>query len=582
MDRPTADRPGSGEQVGRIDPLVGVPDRAAADAGHPADTVSDGGARGRTSAPVVQLDTDGEVDHHVPADGLEPDGLEPDDLEPDGACVRWSRDPRTWPRSFAAAVGAMTIWQWVLVALVAGYTSYFTSVTLDVHHGLGTSAYDYGLYDQGVWLMSRFDAPFVTLMGRNLIGDHTSFILVFLIPIYWVFPSAGALFFTQSLMIALGAVPVYLLARRRIGNELFAVALAGCYLIHPAVAWTNRENFHPDSYLAPLVGMAIYGAVERKWRTYAVFFVLALMVKEDVSLVLVPLGVWVTLKRDRRIGILSVVGAVSFMLAAMLLVKRSLIGVPTRNFWRIPFGGPTGFLRTVFTDPIDVVRHYWSDNRPFYFWQMTAPLAWVFARAPSVALISFVVLGTNMLSTFWYQYQIEYHYSLVAVPGLVMGTVWAISKVAERWRGALVAAVLATSLWTSWSWGAMPYSKELPYTWAPDHPVAVDARDIIRDIPADAVVSAQYSITAHLARRHEIYMFPNPFSLTLYGTDDSLAGQRLPAADRVEYVVLPATLEFESEMVWNVVSSEFTLVDSNQWWRLYQRTTMLDQPNPAP
>jgi uncharacterized membrane protein len=98
---------------------------------------------------------------------------------------------------------------------------------------------------------------------------------------------------TQSLFIALGAVPVYLLGRKLLGVEAYAVTLAVCYLLHPAVGWSNRENFHPDSYLAPLLGMAIYAAVERRWRMYTVFFVLSLMVKEDVSLVLVPLGVWV-------------------------------------------------------------------------------------------------------------------------------------------------------------------------------------------------------------------------------------------------------------------------------------------------
>jgi uncharacterized membrane protein len=488
-----------------------------------------------------------------------------------GIAVGSWRRPLTWPRWALWALSGLNLWQWALLAMIAGYTSYFTSVTLDVHHGLGTSAYDYGLYDQGVWLLSRFDAPFVTLMGRNMIGDHTSFILLFLVPIYWVFPSAGALLFTQSLFLALGAVPVYLLGRKLLGSEVFSVALAACYLLHPAVAWSNRENFHPDSYLAPLLGMAIYAAIERRWRMYALFFVLSLMVKEDVSLVLVPLGVWVAIKRDRRIGILSIVGSLSFMAIAMLVVMRSLIGVPTRNAWRVPFGGPTGFLKTVFTDPVAVVRHYWSDNRPFYFWQMTSTFAWVFARAPSVALISLTVLGTNMLSTFWYQYQIEYHYALVAVPALAMGTVWAVSKVAERRRGLLVALVLCTSTWSSWHWGAMPFSKDLPYTWAPEHPVAVAARDIIQDIPKDAIVSAQYSVTAHLARRHEIYMFPNPFSVQLYGVDDRLAGTRLPAADRVEYVVLPATLEPENQFVWDGVSGEFELVEANDWWRLFAR-----------
>ena len=475
-----------------------------------------------------------------------------------------------WPR-----LQRVTVYEWGLVAFVAAYTTYFTSTTLEVHHGLGTSAYDFGLYDQGVWLMSQFKAPFVTLMGRNLLGDHTSFILVFLVPLYWIWPSAGVLFFTQSLFIALGAVPVFLLARKLLLHEGFALALAACYLLHPAVGWTNRENFHPDSYLAVFVGFAIYAAVDRRWRMYAVFVVLALLVKEDASLVLVPLGIWVAVKRDRKIGLLSIFGCVSVMLLAMFVVMRSLIGVPTRNTWRIPFGGPTGVLKTIFTHPRRLWDHYWADHRWFYFWQMTFPMLYTFVAAPSIALISLLVLGTNMLSTFWYQYQLQYHYALVAVPAIVMGTVYAISKVREPRRMALVVAVTLNTVWACWAWGSLPFSRNVPYFWPANHPVAVDAREIIADIPADAVVSAQYSVTAHLDHREEIYMFPTPFSASLYGPDDSLGGQTLPAAERVEFVVLPMTMEADNEAIWQRFASEFTLVEQNEWWRLYQRTSML-------
>ncbi len=479
----------------------------------------------------------------------------------------------TQPSRLLSWLTRVTLWQWGLVAAVAAYTAYFTRVTLEVHHGLGTSAYDFGLYDQGVWLLSRFKAPFVTLMGRNLFGDHTSFILIPLVPIYWLFPSAGVLFFAQSLMIGLGAVPVFLLARKLLDNEGYALALAICYLLHPAVGWTNRENFHPDSFIAVFVGFAIYAAVERRWRMYVVFVVLALMVKEDASLVLVPLGLWVALKRDRRIGVLSIVGCLSFMMFAMFVVVRGLIGVPTRNGWRIPFGGPVGFLKTVFTRPDKVARHYWSDSRPFYFWQMTIPVAWVFLISPSVAMISLVVLATNMLSTFWYQYQIQYHYALVAVPAIVMGTVYAISKVGRRARPVLVALVAVTSIGSAWAWGVMPFSRDLPFYWSPDFPVAADAREIIRDIPGDAVVSAHYAVTAQMDHRVEIYMFPTPFSTSLYGPDDSLGGKTLPAASRVEYVVLPATMEPNLDVIWARFSADFTLIAQNSWWRLFQRTS---------
>jgi len=70
----------------------------------------------------------------------------------------------------------------VCALLVGAYASYMSVKTVDIHRGLGTSAYDFGLYEQGIWLLSRFESPFVTLMGRNLFGDHSSFILLFLVP----------------------------------------------------------------------------------------------------------------------------------------------------------------------------------------------------------------------------------------------------------------------------------------------------------------------------------------------------------------------------------------------------------------
>ncbi|MGE0140668.1 MAG: hypothetical protein AB7R77_22935, partial [Ilumatobacteraceae bacterium] len=72
------------------------------------------------------------------------------------------------------------------------------------------------------------------------------------------------------------------------------------------------------------------------------------------------------------------------------------------------------------------------------------------------------------------------------------------------------------------------------------------------------------------------YMFPTPFSAELYGADDSLAYRRLPAADTVQYVLLPATIDTAAHQeVWDRESPAFTLVASNTWWRLYERTTTL-------
>ena len=90
-------------------------------------------------------------------------------------------------------VSQTSLWTWTVVLLCACSAVATTRLQWDIHRGLGTSSFDVGLYDQGIWLLSRFEAPFVTLMGRNLFGDHASFILILLVPFYWIWPAAGVL-----------------------------------------------------------------------------------------------------------------------------------------------------------------------------------------------------------------------------------------------------------------------------------------------------------------------------------------------------------------------------------------------------
>jgi len=477
----------------------------------------------------------------------------------------------------------LTPWQIALAGVFGAYVAYFTKLSLDIHHGLGTSSYDSGLYDQGIWLMSRFKAPFVTLMGRNLLGDHTSFVLLLLVPLYWLFPAAGTMFFVQSLVIGAGAIPVFLYARKQLSSERWAFVLAVVYLLHPAVGWTNLENFHPDAFLGVFVGFAIYAALQRRWRMYIVFVVASLLVKEDVALVIVPLGIWVAVRRDRRLGVLTIVGSLGFMALAMLVVMRSLIGVPTRNAWRVPFGGPGGLLRTAIERPGDVVDHLRSDSRPWYVWQMLTPFAWVMARGPSVALIGGGVLASNLISTFWYQYHVQYHYSLVIVPALALGTVYALGKVREQWRRLLIGLIGVCAFYTAFLWGPLPFSRnELAY-WSPDHPVAEQLRDVIEVIPSGASVAAHYSATPHLAHRREIYQFPTPFRVLLYGPDIALEGSRLDErADGVEYVVLTAAKDEAMQRDWDVVDEAFELVGQNTAWEVYRRDPEVPLPPPTP
>lgn len=469
------------------------------------------------------------------------------------------------------AVRAQQVWLFAATLLAIVYGWYFAVRTMNVHYGLGTSSYDFGLYEQGVWLLSRFESPFVTLMGRNLFGDHSSFILLFVVPLYWFVESTALLLVIQAVIVASGAIPVFLATRWLMGSGAQAMPFVLMYLLHPAVSWTVLENYHPDSFLGPLVATAIWAALVGRWRLYAVAVVLSLLVKEDVAFVMAPLGLWVAVYRDRRRGLATVIGAVATMGFMLFVVMRSFTGITFRNSWRIPFGGVRGFFETLWRDPAAVGRHFWSEDRPFYLVQMTAPTAFVFARSPSLALVSGGVLFVNILSTFWYQFQIEYHYSLVAVPALVIGTAYGAARIGRPGRRVVLAAIVAATFVSSFLWSPAPLGRTAVSTWPASHPVALAGRELAGSIPGDATVSAHHSLTAHLARRREVYAFPNPFVRNLYGPDIFAGGDRLPQANTVRFVLLPRTLNEDEESVWGSEAGRFDLVATNEWWALYER-----------
>ena len=461
----------------------------------------------------------------------------------------------------------------VIVLLVLLHAWWSARLQWDIHRGLGTSSYDVGLYDQGVWLLSRFKAPFVTLMGRNLMGDHASFVLLFVVPLYWVIPGTETLLALQAIVIAAGALPLYAFARRRLRSQPMAVLLAGVWLLNPALNGANMENFHPDSFLALFLPLALWALMERRWRTFAVAVVLCATVKEDVSLVLVPLGVLVAMKGETRRGVLTVLGAVLASLSGMFLVMKPLIGVATRNGWRIPFGGVKGFIKESVTNPGAVWRYLTSEGRLFYLWQMFSPFGFVFLLAPEVALVSGLVVLGNIVSTFWYQFHIGYHYSLVAVPALAFATVVGVSRLHRNSRPVAVAVVVTCSLLGAYSWTALPQARHQLGHWPASNPVAVAARDIIKNVPDDAVVAVYHALAPHMAHRERIYQFPNPFRVVLYGTDISKEGSRDPAADTVEYVVLPLNMDADMAKDWASIAGDFRTVARNDSWGVWKRAT---------
>lgn len=460
----------------------------------------------------------------------------------------------------------------VVAAGIFAYFIYYRNLTLEIHDGYGTSAFDIGVFDQGTWLLSQFKVPFVTITGRNLFGDHTSFIMFFFAPLYWVFPGASTLLTVQAAALAAGAIPVYLVGVKRIGAPL-ACVLAIAYLAHPALGAGNMENFHPDALLALFVGMALYAAIEDKRKLFVVSIVLCMLVKEDMIIIVLPLALWYAWKRQLRLGLAIAALSGLWMFLSFRLIRSLNNGVDLQSSVRIPFGGSVrGVIETGYRKPGEFWEYIKSEERPWYLWQMLIPTGFMFIFEPSVILIAAPVLFWNILSTFGYQHLIGYHYVHQIIPIIAIGTVWGIARLkTTNQRRAAVALVGVLSIWTMFLWGPTSWGRNgEPGHWLPSNPVVAQLEEIRKAVPDDAVVSAYHSVVPHMDHRERIYMWPVPWSAAYWGQLDK-EGQRLPFADEVEYLLLPTQLLPDDQKIFDTISDEFEVVKTNPGATLYKR-----------
>lgn len=457
--------------------------------------------------------------------------------------------------------------------LVGGYFAWFSLLSIRIFDAYQSPGYDMGIFDQGVWLLSRFRAPFVTVMGRNLFGDHTSFVLLLVVPLYWVAASPQTLLLVQAALIAAAAIPIYVLARRRTGSSAISTCLAGAYLLDPALQQANLEQFHPECFLVMFAAVALFAAVEWHPRLLAVAAVGCLLVKEDTALLIVPLGLWVYLRRNRAWGGGLMVAAVVYAAFAYGTVIQLLLGTTAFYANRIPFGGIWGLVAAPFVHTGRFVSYLWADNRPWYLWQLGISFGWVFLLGTDVAAVGLMVLAENVLSTFPYMHRIYYHYSLSLVPVLAVATAVAVGRMAgpaRRWLATgcvTVAAVVSCA-----AWGSAPFSlQRVAPAPAPGSPPVVATDALLRQVPPGAVVSASWPLIAHLTHRSGAYQWPTPFRAAEWGLYDR-EGQRLPVAASVQYLVIPARLRGTDAQVFTPIASRFRAVASAGGWTLYHRS----------
>jgi uncharacterized membrane protein len=397
----------------------------------------------------------------------------------------------------------------VLVGVVV-YAILFSFVTVTRHLTLQTHALDLGYYVQLMWNISRGAGPYVSLPEMHAWGDHFSPILYLLVPLFTVAPGAVVLLVFQAAALAAGALAVFGIAARRLGDERPAAVFAVLYLLNPSLQGINVRDFHAAALAIPLLLAAIYFAeAERPW-LFAAAVVLTLGTREDAAIPVVGLGVWLALTKRRWFwGSITAACAFALLLADTRWLMPHFRGAPYPHLGRYAHLGRSvpEIVTALVLHPFRALAGLVTGKRLVYLGALFAPLAFLPLLAPGTLLGLAPSLFENLLGHDPILFDHRTQYQSFVLPFLFAAAIAGYDRVAlrrpGRWpKGVLVVAVMASLVLSS----SMVNNLSVERFWPKS--VHRQAWEVMARVPVGAAVSAQDRYVAHLSLRSLVFVFP--------------------------------------------------------------------------
>lgn len=432
------------------------------------------------------------------------------------------------------------------------YAIAFCLISLQQYNAYIPHALDLGNMAQTFWNtvhghpfhFQNMRAPIqVEAFGTNTrLSFHVEPIIPFLAIFYAFWQHVETLLVLQTLALASGAIPVRLLARRRLGNPLAELAFPIAYLLFPALEAANLYEFHPVAFAVPLLLWAFYFADARRYTLFTLAAFAAMGCKEELGILVALMGLWIAVRNgDRQFGAIIGVLSLAWSFVAVQVIVPHFHAGPS-SYWSRYL--PPGYPGVSY--PVDQaeVRHFWLHNpnqvidnltdeaKRSYLHRLLYPTGYLALFSPLTLLVGVPSLLLIMLSYEPHMYGGLAHYSAELVPvtivAAILGTEWLSKTVAPRLRIPSSWAVAACCVYVVFAAainhrdnGFSPLAAGFIYPTITAHDTLIN--QAIGMIPPNAAVSAQDSLNPHLSDREQVYLYPD----TDYG--------------KVQYILLDAT-----------------------------------------
>jgi uncharacterized membrane protein len=414
----------------------------------------------------------------------------------------------------------------LLLALAdAGFFGALATLRYLTHHA---DAFDLGVEDQSFW--STWHGSFLgnTLERRlatTYLGYHIEPISVVASTLYLVYDSPISLIVLKSILLALGAIPAYWLARRRLGSAYAGVIFAVAYLLFPGLEAAGLYDWHAYTLTAPFLLAACCFLETRRYGWFLVFLALAGSTKENSLLVAVPIGLYLILtRREYKLGGGIALAGLTWFAFTSYVVIPHFNNEGQSYLWNRygdMTGSPVGAVGYFLNNPNLIWAPVPSDPNWHYLVRLTVPVAELALLSPTALFFMSPTLAINLLTPYGPMHLIEtYHYSAPLIPFVILGGIFGMGtllRLAKRLR--LPRALATTALCTLVLAATLVYHRYRGYTplsgMFTGYPLTQHDRfgnqlaaELGQTLPLASPLSAQGNQYPHLSHRPLIWRFP--------------------------------------------------------------------------
>lgn len=426
-----------------------------------------------------------------------------------GAVMAVVRRGRAWlfPGGTESKVAANR-WEWFAVSLLSLVTLaiYVAAASQRLNHFLMPGS-DFTIYSQVLWSASEGHGLFNSNEGIDHLGSHASPFLYLLAPVYSLFPSPLTVLVLNAAFLAACVIPAWLLARRRLARGP-ALAVAALVAASPALAYLSVEvqavKFAPCLLLWSLVFF------ERRSGWFLLFALLALSCKENVGLVVGSLGLVALMDRDTRFA-----GGLTFMLAALWLVCGTSVIIPwhlgEHSSTMIKFAHLGTSWSEVVASPVTRPEVFWPQvfrgDTASYLLKLLVPFGFIWLLAPRHLVVALPIMAQNILADWEVLRDPGFHYSALALPGIVWAFVIGLEKLSKRVPSRWFVVAPVACVLVSGTAGWLDDTRFWPDTSSVSAERVAAAQGVIDATPPQSSLLAPMNLQPHLATRSYAWGF---------------------------------------------------------------------------